>query len=166
MSGLADLLPGSKSVEIDGKSFDVRAINLMEFASLMARFPALNTLLAGRVANFADFFKSGSDVVGAMIAIACDHPEWEADAAKLPAHYQVKLLAAILPLTMPLGAGPFVAVLAAMMETLSPPTPEQIKEKALAKATRKLSALSSNAGAAPTTRSGNSHPASSSPTET
>jgi hypothetical protein len=166
MSGLADLLPGPKQVEIDGKNFEVRAINLMEFASLLARFPSLNKLLAGTVVNFADFFKAGSEPIGAMIAIGCDHPEWESDAAKLPAHYQVKLLSAILPLTMPLGAGPFVADLAEMMATLSPPTPEQLRDKALAKVMRKQSQLSSNAGAAPTKPSGNSRPDSSSPTAT
>jgi hypothetical protein len=168
MSGLADLLPGPKQVEIDGKTFAVNGLSLTQFAGLLTRFPLLDSIFSGKgPASVVELLKAGNPAVGAIIAAGCGHAnddKWETDAAALPAQYQVKFLAPIVSLTMPRGFGPFAEDLATVLTTLFPPTPDQIRDKALAKVMRKRSQLSSNAGAAPTTPSGNSHPDSLPPT--
>jgi hypothetical protein len=168
MSGLADLLPGPKQVAIDGKTFAVNGLSLTEFAGLLTRFPLLDTMFSGKgPASAAELLKSGNPAVGAIIAAGCGHAgdeKWETDAAALPAQHQVKFLAPIVSLTMPRGFGPFAEDLATVLTTLFPPTPDQIRDKALAKVMRKQSQLSSNAGGAPMTPSGDSRPDSSPPT--
>jgi hypothetical protein len=168
MSGLSDLLPGPRSVEIDGKSFAVRGLSLAEFAGLLTRFPALDAIFSGKGPDkIMDVLKAGNPAVGAIIATGLDHADdadWEADAAAMPAAMQVKFLADILPLTMPSGFGPFLQDLARVLGTLFPQAPDQLKEEVLRKATRKRSQLLSSAGAVPTIPSGNSRPDSSPPT--
>ena len=161
MSGLADLLPGPKQVEIDGKTFAVNGLSLAEFTGLLTRFPILDDLFSGKKKNVStgDLLMAGNPAVSAIIAAGCGHPsdaEWETEAASLPAQYQVKFLAPIVALTMPRGFGPFATDLATVLTTLFPPTPEQVRDKVLAKAMQKRSQLLSNVGAAPTTPSGNS----------
>lgn len=161
MSGLKDLLPAPKQVEIEGKKYPVRGVSLAEFAGMLSRFPLLNALFSGKgPEHVADLLKAGNPAVGAIIAAGCNRAgdeEWEKDAAALPGGIQVKFLAGILPLTMPGGFGPFVADLATVLQALFPPAPDQAKAAALARVTRRRSQLSSNAGAEPTMQSGNSH---------
>jgi hypothetical protein len=168
MSGLADLLPGPKRVEIDGKSFAVNGLSLAEFAGLLTRFPLLDSIFSGKgPAATVELLKAGNPAVAAIIAAGCGHAgneKWESEAAALPAQHQVKFLAPIVSLTMPRGFGPFAEDLATVLTTLFPPTPDQIRDKALAKVMRKQSQLSSNAGAAPMMPSGNSRPDNSPPT--
>ena len=169
MSGLADLLPGPKQVEIDGKTFAVNGLSLAEFAGLLTRFPVLDDIFAGKKKEVAisDVLMAGNPAIGAIIAAGCGHPgdeKWETEAAALPAQHQVQFLAPIVSLTMPRGFGPFAADLATVLSTLFPPTPDQVRDKVLQKAMRKRSQLLSNAGAEPSMPSGNLRQDNSSPT--
>src|SRR6516225_2818483 len=169
MSGLADLLPGPKQVEIDGKSFAVNGLSLAEFTGLLTRFPILDDWFSGKKKDLStgDLLMAGNPAVGAIIAAGCGHPsdpQWESEAAALPAQHQARFLASIVSLTMPRGFGPFAADLATVLTTLFPPTPDQVRDKVLQKAMRKRSELLSNAGAEPSMPSGNSRQDSSSPT--
>lgn len=168
MSGLSDLVPTAKPVEINGKKFKTRPISLAEFAGLLTRFPALDSIFSGKGPGvIADILKAGNPAVGAIIAAGLDHADdekWESDAAAMAAQYQVKFLASIIPATMPGGFGPFVVDLGTVLTALFPPSPDQARDKVLAKATQKRSALSSNAGAEPTKPSGNSAQGNSQPT--
>jgi hypothetical protein len=168
MSELSELLNGPTPVEIDGKKFSVVGLSLTEFAGLLMRFPKLDEIFSGKgPQSVSDILKSGNPSVAAIIAAGLGHAgdeKWEADAASLPAQHQVKFLAPIVKRTMPGGFGPFAEDLATVLTTLFPPTPDQIRDKALAKVMRKRSQLSSNAGAAPIMPSGNSHPDNSPPT--
>jgi hypothetical protein len=168
MSGLADLLPGPKQVEINGNKYAVNGLSLTQFAGLLTRFPLLDTIFSGKgPGSVIELLKAGNPAVGAIIAAGCGHADdekWEADAAAMTAQYQVQFLAPIVSLTMPRGFGPFAADLATVLTTLFPPTPDQIRDKALAKVMRKQQQLSSNTGAVPTKPSGNSHPDNSPPT--
>jgi hypothetical protein len=169
MSDLSELLPGPKQVEIDGKKYAVNGLSLAEFAILLSRFPALKQIFAGTLGDVdaGELLRAGNPAVAAIIAAGCGKAadeQWEKNAAALPAQYQVKFLAPIVSLTMPRGFGPFAEDLATVLRTLFPPTPDQIRDKALAKVMRKQSQLSSNAGAAPMKPSGNSRPDSSPPT--
>jgi hypothetical protein len=160
MSGLSELLPGPKQVEIDGKKYEVVGLDLMQVARLLGRFPVLDKVFSGKgPGNVAELLESGNPAVGAIIAAGLGHAgdeEWEKDAAALAAQDQVHFLAPIMTLTMPRGFGPFAQDLGMVLTALFPPSPEQMKERVLAKAMQKRSAASSNAGAAPMTPSGSS----------
>jgi len=70
MSGLADLLPGPKQVEIDGKTFAVNGLSLAEFTGLLTRFPILDDLFSGKKKNVStgDLLMAGNPAVSAIIA--------------------------------------------------------------------------------------------------
>jgi hypothetical protein len=169
MSELAELLPGPKEVELDGRKYAVNGLTLTTFATVLSRFPVLNAIFAGKgnEMNVTDILSAGDPAVGAIIAAGFGHfgdEEWESDAARLTANRQVKLLRPIVELTMPDGFGPFVEELAEVLRILFPTPTDQLREKVLQKAMRKQSQLSSNTGAATMKPSGNSRPDSSPPT--
>ncbi len=143
MADLFDLKPATDTVDVDGKSIAIRAIDLAGALQIIMRFPALKALVSGgkKEVSFAELAASGS--VPAIIASGCGRPnddEAEAQAATLDADTQAMLLMPILSLTMPRGAVPFlvrVIQFAAVLSPSPPPTREEIARKVVEKATRK-----------------------------
>ena len=89
MASLLDVAPSAEVVEIRGTQVEVTGISALGLASLLARFPQLQDMLAGNA-------------------------EAEAIAAELPLESQVDILSAIQRQTMPSGVGAFVEKLQAM----------------------------------------------------
>ena len=84
---------------------------------LLARFPDLRKLFAGRDVGMEELLAIGGDLVAAIIAAgtgAPGDPAAEAAAGRLGIDEQADLLAAILRVTLPKGVGPFVEKLLAL----------------------------------------------------
>ena len=77
----------------------------------MARFPDLRKLMSGGEITVEDMIAAGPAALAAILAAGTGAPEGEAAeaaAAKLMIGDQVDLLAAIMKVTLPGGAAPFV----------------------------------------------------------
>lgn len=117
MAQLIDLVPLTEEVSVGGETVTVGAVSAKGFANLLARFPAIRAMMAGRDVAADELMTSGADAVAAIIAAGCGYPgdaTAEAVAASLGADSQADLLAAVLRLTMPGGVGPFVKKLEAL----------------------------------------------------
>lgn len=120
MASLLDVAPSAEVVEIRGTQVEVTGISALGLASLLARFPQLQDMLAGNGQQDlepSDVIELGVQVVSAIIAAGCGmagNAEAEAIAAELPLESQVDILSAIQRQTMPSGVGAFVEKLQAM----------------------------------------------------
>ena len=111
MVGLIDIAPLTKAVTIRNVPVDVSGVSARGIAQLLARFPELRALMAGREVAIEGLLALGGDVVAAIIAAGTGVPGDEAAeqaADRLSVDEQADLLVAILELTMPRGLGPFV----------------------------------------------------------
>lgn len=117
MVGLVDLAPAIETVSVRGKQVPVYGVSAKGIAYLLARFPELRALMAGREVAAEQLMAMGGDAVAAIIAAGCGYPgdpEAEKVFGLLPADTQADLLSPVLRLTMPQGVGPFVEKLGAL----------------------------------------------------
>jgi len=114
MRGLLDIAPRVSAVPVAGGEVDVCGVSVRGIAHLLAKFPALQSLLSGRQVDAEKLIAVAPDAIAAIIAAGCGQPgdaEAEAVADRLPIEDQAALISAILKLTMPKGVGPFVEML-------------------------------------------------------
>lgn len=120
MTSLLDIAPLSESVPVGGgQSVEVFGVTAEGFASLWARFPEVQKIFARKVGeinpeNLVSFVPACLAAVIAAGSGFPGNPKAERKAATLNIDAQVALIAAILRLTMPEGAGPFVERLTAL----------------------------------------------------
>lgn len=111
MRGLLDIAPRTVTVDVGDVKVGVCGVSVRGVAGLLARFPALQTLLSGREVTPDKLAEIAPDAVAAIIAAGTGYPgnpEAEKIADELPIDAQAELLSAILKVTMPKGVGPFV----------------------------------------------------------
>jgi hypothetical protein len=111
MVGLIDIAPLTKTVTIRDVAVEVSGVSVRGIAQLLARFPELRALMAGREVAIENLLSLGGEVVAAIIAAGTGVPgdaAAERAADRLSLDEQADLLVAILELTMPRGFGPFV----------------------------------------------------------
>lgn len=121
---LVSIAEQSEKVPINGAVLTARGIDLLEGVALLQRFPQIAVVFggAGKLA-VGDVARLGKPLLGALIAAGIGSAGDEAvekAAAGMGMGNQVKLLAPILRFTMPDGAGPFVAGLVDVAQTINP----------------------------------------------
>ena len=117
MVGLVDIAPAVERVTVRGQEVEVFGVSAAGVAMLLARFPDLRKLFAGRDVGLDDLLAMGGDLVAAIIAAGTGDPGdpvAEEAAGRLGIDEQADLLAAILRVTLPKGVGPFVEKLLAL----------------------------------------------------
>src|SRR3954465_14656418 len=120
MSGLMDIAPAGVSVPVGGVTVMVAGVSARGVVSLLAMFPELKSVLAGRKLDMtpADMLEKAPDAVAAIIALGCGHAIEDVAAieraASLPLEAQLDLLDAVYKATMPQGFGPFVEKIGAL----------------------------------------------------
>lgn len=115
MASLLDIIPPAAEVAVGDKTIRVHGISAGGIASLLARFPKLREMFAGRDVDTGDLMSLGGEIVSAIIAAGCGLPgntDAERVAALLPLGQQADILSAIIEQTMPGGADPLAAKLA------------------------------------------------------
>lgn len=125
MVGLLDIAPITRRVSVNGQDIEVRGLSAKGIAYLIGRFPEVRALFDGRAQ--VDFtperlLELVPDAIAAIIASSAGeigNKDAEAVAEGLPAQTQLELLSAIIDLTLPQGAGPFVASLEKLMGGLA-----------------------------------------------
>jgi hypothetical protein len=120
MVGLLDIAPSSATVEIRGAHVSVPGVSAAGIAYLINRFPEIRAMFEqkGFDRAAADLFTLVPNAIAAILACgtgAVGDPEAEKVAASLTASDQLKLMEAILAVTMPGGARPFVERMNAIM---------------------------------------------------
>ncbi len=121
MAGLLDIAPASETVVVRGTAVEVTGISVKGIATLLGRFPELQTLIQGGQLEVDTLMGLSGDIVAALIAAGTGAPgntEAEAVAANLGIEAQADLLEAIIRQTLPGGLGPFVARLEKAGESL------------------------------------------------
>ena len=117
MVSLVDIAPAVERVTIRGQQIEVFGVSAAGVAMLLARFPDLRKLFAGRDVGADEIMGVGGDLVAAIIAAGTGDPGDEVAeeaAGRLGIDEQADLLAAILRVTLPKGVGPFVEKLLAL----------------------------------------------------
>ena len=117
MVSLVDIAPAIERVTVRGQDIEVSGVSAAGVAQLLARFPDLRKLFAGRDVGMEDILGVGGELVAAIIAAgtgAPGDPAAEAAAGRLGIDEQADLLSAILRVTLPKGVGPFVEKLLAL----------------------------------------------------
>lgn len=117
MPSLLDIIGITETVPIGSVDIEVGGVSAGDIARLLARFPELRAMMAGRTVELDKLIAIGGDAVAAIIAAGTRHAgeaEHEAAAARLGVANQAELLGAILRLTFPNGIAPLVEQLAAM----------------------------------------------------
>ena len=117
MVGLVDIAPATERVTVRGQEIEVCGVSAAGVAQLLARFPDLRKLFAGRDVGMEEMMAVGGELVAAIIAAgtgAPGDPAAEAAAGRLGIDEQADLLSAILRVTLPKGVGPFVEKLLAL----------------------------------------------------
>lgn len=154
MADIFDLIPPQEFVEVGETRTEIRAIDLGQAVTIITRFPALRSIIAGgrKEVTVQDLMASGS--VPAIIAagLVNRQPNDEERLARLDADTQAIFLIPILRLTMPRGVVPFLTRVTEFITVLSPspaPTREDMARKALAKHLRTQSPTSSSNTEAP-----------------
>lgn len=122
MADLLDIAPASSVavVRVNGARIIVRGLSLDAIASIVARFPALKTLVDGGLGD--DFLprviQGCGAAVGPIIAAGCGHladEAYEARATALLPEHQMQFLKTILGLTFPNGVATFVEQLTGLL---------------------------------------------------
>lgn len=125
MAILPDLAP-TETVMVRGKPVPVVGVPVKDIAALLIRFPEFGALfgMANKTLDTARLLGMGDAVVAAIIAAGLGRlgdQEEEAIASGLVLEEQFDLIEAVMRLTMPKGAGPFVTRVMAFMGTLELP---------------------------------------------
>lgn len=126
MVGLLDIAPSTRKVTVGGAQVDVFGVSSHGIAYLITRFPQLSDLigksdLENIQIDAGTILKIVPDAIAAIIACGCGFPNdpvQEEAAARISADSQLDLLAAIIDLTMPAGAGPFLEKFNAALRVL------------------------------------------------
>lgn len=125
MVKLVDLAPVTVPVKIerDGKpvALDVGGVSIGAVASILMRFPEVQTMIDGEGVSLKSLSRLADPALAAIIAAACGSAgdeKAERMAAGLPAHEQLAILEAAIPLTMPKGLGPFVEKLVSLISEI------------------------------------------------
>jgi len=121
MASLLDIAPLTETVLVRGIDVPVTGVSAKGIAHIMARFPEIREMMVGREVTIERLMEIGGDAVGAIIAAGTGHPgepDHERMAASLLLEEQADLLAAILRITLPNGAGPLVEKLTGMGSAL------------------------------------------------
>ena len=117
MVGLVDIAPAVETVTVRGQQVEVFGVSAAGVASLLARFPELRRVFAGRDVPVEQLMAMGGDIVNAILAAGTGDPGdpvAEEAAGRLSIDEQVDLVAAIARATLPKGVGPFVEKLTAL----------------------------------------------------
>lgn len=117
MVGLIDIAPARTSVQIGVYSIEVTGVTVEGIAHLLGRFSELRELMAGREVSADRLLAAGGAAVAAIIAAGTGKlgdAAHEAAAGSLAVDEQLELLAAIISLTFPRGAGRFLDQLAGL----------------------------------------------------
>ncbi len=126
MVSLVDIAPATERVTVRGQEIEVSGVSAAGVAMLLARFPDLRKLFAGRDVGMEELMAVGGELVAAIIAAGTGSPGGpaaEAAAGRLGIDEQADLLSAILRVTLPKGVGPFVEKLLALGAVLDPAAP-------------------------------------------
>jgi hypothetical protein len=125
MADLLDIAPSTAVavVEIDGEPITVRSISANGIASILARFPALLSLIKEGWGDdlIPRLILGCAASVGPIIAAGCGHladQVYEQHAANLSIHLQTKLLKAIFRVSFPNGLSSFAEELADLMSII------------------------------------------------
>lgn len=120
MSGLLDILPAARKVELPTQTglvlVDVRGLSILDIRDLVVRFPDFIAMLSNAKPDIGQVLAAGPVAVAAIIAAACGNggdAKAETIAGELSAGLQAEILGATLELTMPTGIGPFMVLLKA-----------------------------------------------------
>jgi len=115
MPGLVDIAPLHEVVDIRGTPVTVTGVPADGIARLLMRFPELRKALAGGNLEIdaQQLIDMGGEIVSAVIAAGTENeaPQEEVEEAirkNTALEEQVKLLAAVIRVTLPNGVGPFV----------------------------------------------------------
>lgn len=117
MVGLLDIAPLTEKVTVGGKTLVVYGISAKGLVSLIASFPEIKRLMAGKEVDVASLMSMGGDAISAIIAAGIGFPgdeKQEEAAARLSLEVQADILTAIIKVTLPNGIGPFVEKLTAL----------------------------------------------------
>lgn len=117
MVGLVDIAPAAETVSIRGQQVSVVGVSAAGVAGLLARFPELRRVFAGRDVPVEQMMTMGGEIVNAILAAgtgAPGDPDAEQAAGRLSIDEQADLMAAIARATLPNGVGPFVEKLTAL----------------------------------------------------
>jgi hypothetical protein len=123
MVGLLDIAPLSKTVKIQNAEIKVTGVSARGIAFLIGRFPEVKALFAEKSEPITPerLMQLAPEALAAVLACGCGYVEGEGAKkaeeviSNLSAGDQLELLSAVLELTMPQGAGPFVEKLTAMV---------------------------------------------------
>lgn len=110
MTSLLDIAVAKETVH----GVEFRGITASDIIMLFERFPEIRKIFAGRTVDEKAMLTLAADAIGAIIAASAGKPrdaEYEAHAAALPLEIQADILTAAWRLTLPGGAGPFMAKL-------------------------------------------------------
>jgi len=122
-----DLAPARGSVRVDGLDIGIVGLGTKEILELASRFPAIAQIITGRL-QLEELYRSAPGAIAALIAAGTGNHDQAAEeaASGLPFGSQMALLSAIVKLTMPLGYGPFVEQMGAILGVgASEPTPPE-----------------------------------------
>ncbi len=122
MTSLLDIGPLTEEVSVGGKQVTVHGVTPEGFFYLLAKFPELQKLMAGKGLDFESLREVAPTSIAYAIAVATTErsrypqtPQWmnavqaTADVAmNLSAHYQMAIFQVVLRLTFPDGIGPFM----------------------------------------------------------
>lgn len=117
MSGLLSIAAVAETVTVSGKAVPVYGVSLQGIAHLLATYPQLRAAFTGGGVNLPELQAQAPAAVAAIIAAGVGYPgdaEQEQAAARLPLEAQADLLAAIMRLTIPNGAGALVEKIKAL----------------------------------------------------
>lgn len=119
MTSLTDIARASSTVA----GVPIYGVSALGIAAIFERFPVVRQLFGGQSVDFSAemLTKLAPEALAVVIACGVGKPgdrETEAEAANLPLHVQAEMLDAIISLTMPKGAGPFVEMVTRLGATL------------------------------------------------
>jgi hypothetical protein len=118
MASILDIAPLSENV----LGVPVYGVPAEGIAHLLATYPELRAMAAGREVKVEALFAIGGNAVAQIIAAGTGHTNDEAVIAhvsKFNVEQQLEFLTAILRLTMPKGAGPFAERVVALLTSLN-----------------------------------------------
>lgn len=121
MVSLLDIAEQYETVAINGNPIKCYGISAKGIVQLIVQYPEMKKLLSGQSIDFSldTIAKIAPNAVASIIAMGTHNEGQEEVAANLPFEYQYDLIAAIINMTMPGGAGPFVDRLTKMFGQVS-----------------------------------------------
>jgi hypothetical protein len=126
MTSLLDIAPARVEVEIRGESVPVNGLTVEQIADVLAQAPALRKIMSGGMNGIDEkTLMQIPSAIGPIIAAGMgnsgNRKEAEAASKNLVAEEQMRLLKAILSLTMPNGVVPFVQSLTDLFNVVGGP---------------------------------------------